>query len=82
MDIEKYIEKEAPTKNETGRSKQHNEAYARALKQAYSAYGNCSLSALLAIQPKLKEQCKDSTHQQVANCMIVYELIEEKKRES
>jgi hypothetical protein len=80
MDIEKYIDKKCPCRNEDSDSGIHDRAFARALAGQYEIHKNKSLEQLKLAQMLAREDYRfgGNTHRATAACMIIYELIEEK----
>jgi len=72
MNIEEFVKKEAPSNDA------HDWIYADWLRTYYDRFKDCSLEQLQHYQ-KLSREEYDSSHSATAVCMMLYELIKEKK---
>lgn len=81
MDIEALVEKLCKYRHEDSNAGIHDRAYEQALRRAYHNYKDMSLGRLEMCQEIARDQFKteNSSHRSVANCMVIYDLIEEKK---
>ena len=73
MDIEDLIKKEASTESE------HDQCYAKALRETYNTYQGRSKTELLVLQKSARifYKTKGPTHHAVASCMVLMSMIGE-----
>ena len=71
MDIEAFISSQAPSKD------MHDNAYAKALREAHSIYKGMDLKSLEEWQGIARKRY-DSSHHSTAACVILLKLIEGK----
>ena len=79
MDIEKLIQEEAPfwNKVDAGVRYIHDEAYANALRDAYLRYKDRAREELISLW-EIARQTYEPTHHSVAQCVVLYKLVQEK----
>lgn len=72
MDIEKLVRQEAP--NESRTAEIHDKAYAKALRISYELWKDYSWPDLITAQKETR--CRyTGTHQSVADCVVLFQLI-------
>ena len=83
MNIEKFINKLCPARNEDSDSGIHDRSYARALAGAHAVFSGCSLNRLEMHLELARESYRfdGNSHTNTARCVILYELINEAKKE-
>ena len=80
MDIEKLIERECKNRHANDECGIHDRAYEKAIRESFEKYGDLTDKILISIQlnaARERFRVHISRHIDVADCMVLFELLNE-----